>query len=132
MNTTNFEVLEQGTLHDVLIAAAYTIHEIYLSYMGRFECADIEAEKFLSRCLLDNILKTEPTMSAIDYDQSVYGYLSEDYIILTDDNQYYLCIRDEYEEEESLHEYRIKKEDYETIFKEIRKEVEQDFKTEQL
>ena len=118
-----------GTLQEVLEAAGYTIYEnIYLSLMGRFECADKEAERFLSDCILERLLSTNVTLSMSEYEQTVYNIMSFEYGIFTDGKEYFLVLREEFDCcNEGIEECNLVGDDFKIIIGEIKKNVKHDF-----
>lgn len=118
-----------GTLQEVLEAAGYTIYEnIYLSLMGRFECADKEAERFLSDCILERLLSTNVTLSMSEYEQTVYNIMSFEYGIFTDGKEYFLVLREELDCcNEGIEECNLVDNDFKIIIGEIEKNVKHDF-----
>ena len=120
---------ETGTLTEVLEAAGYLIYDsIYLSLMGRFECEDEEAMEFISECILERLLSTHPTMSKSEFDQTLFNIMSFEYAILTDGEEYILCLKDDTSPEEyDLTEYVLGDDDYKVIIDEIKRSVKIDF-----
>lgn len=118
-----------GTLQEVLEAAGCEIYEsIYLSLMGRFECADKEAERFLSNCILERLLSTDVTLSANEYDQTVYNIMSFEYGIFTDGKEYFLVLREELDCcYDGIEECNLGNDDFKIIIGEIEKNVKRDF-----
>lgn len=118
-----------GTLQEVLEAAGCVIYEnIYLSLMGRFECADKEAERFLSNCILERLLSTNVTLSMSEYEQTVDNIMSFEYGIFTNGKEYFLVLREELDYDcDGIEEYNLSDNDFKIIIGEIEKNVKHDF-----
>ena len=118
-----------GTLQEVLEAAGCAIYEnIYLSLMGRFECADKEAERFLSDCILERLLSTNVTLSMGEYEQTLYNIMSFEYGIFTDGKEYFLVLREEFDCcYDGIEEYNLGDNDFKIIIGEIERNVKHDF-----